>query len=186
VCVTTRTGGGNGFKLVRPCDNCPFRTDGEPYIRAERAVEIAQSLERGAMFPCHKTTVDVETDDGDERVTTPDSQFCAGALIAMERSGTSNQMVRIGERLGLFDAERLDMDSPVGDLRDFVERHAERVDDEPEPCGIADEGCLAPAGWMEGGAIVTNYDMEPTEPCPACGTMVCEACTCDCEVEDFG
>lgn len=146
-------------------------------------MEITHSLQRGAMFPCHKTTADVETDDGDERVTTPDSQFCAGALIAMEHSGVSNQMVRIGERLGLYDVNQMDMTSPVGTLDEFVARHNADAE-EIEPCSVADADCLAPAGWMEGGTIVHNYDMEPTTACEECGEYVCENCTCWCKERD--
>jgi len=34
-------------------------------------------------------------------------------LIVMERSGIRNQIMQIGQRLGLYDPDELDMDAPV-------------------------------------------------------------------------
>lgn len=165
------------FDLVRPCPQCPFRTDVGAYLRGDRAVEIAQSLARGADFPCHKTTV-TDPDDESQRAATGESQFCAGALIALERSDAPNQAMRFAERLGLYDPSKLDMDAPVGTLYDFQCHHAdEEPDDESEPCGVADMGCLAPAGYLEGGVVVRAVDTEPTTYCVLCDTSVCEACS---------
>lgn len=166
------------YDLVRPCANCPFRTDGHGYLRAERAREIARSLHGGAEFPCHVTTED--TDEGG-RVAVPTSHFCAGALIALEREGQPNQMMRIAERLGIYDASKLDMTSPVGTTKDFIARHTIDEDmEEGEPCEICGPGCEAPAGWMEGGAVVRNVvEAGVTQWCDDCQTTHCGACGCN-------
>lgn len=98
------------FNLKRPCPACPFRSDIEQYITDERKEEIADSLRAGADFLCHKT---IEHDEDGEGVRTRDSEFCAGALITMENEGFGNQLMRIGERLGMYRRDELDYDSPV-------------------------------------------------------------------------
>jgi hypothetical protein len=45
----------------------------------------------------------------------------------MEREGSFNQMMRIGERLGFYDPAALVMESPVrGSLADWVATHDSR------------------------------------------------------------
>jgi hypothetical protein len=99
------------FALKRPCSNCPFRNDRPGFLDRDRAQEIADSLEAGASFHCHKT-LEYSNDDGTATVSEYSKQ-CAGALILMEREDKPNQMMRIGERLGLYDRDQLDMDAPV-------------------------------------------------------------------------
>lgn len=184
------------YRLRRPCPHCPFRTDVPPYLRKERAQEIATSIARGATFPCHETTENDDEDAG--RVAVAGSQACAGAMIAMEKSAQPNQMMRVAGRLGMFDPTRLDLGAPVvGSLAAFV-RHHQGLDadgSEPEPCSIVEMGCEAPAGFMEGGTAVPNTEIEEgmTEPCVGCGEPVCESCSepredgricCNCAVYD--
>lgn len=70
----------------------------------------------GGSFPCHKTTIDTEDDDGlGDREVTPDSQHCAGALIFAEKNENATQLMRIAERLGLYDAKALMADKKVVD-----------------------------------------------------------------------
>lgn len=114
--------------LVRPCTNCPFRNDKPFYLGRRRRIEIAESLRRGAEFSCHKTTVQ---GDNDEVVRSGDEKFCAGAMIVLEKSEGPNQMMRIAERLGMYDYSKLKMESPVYDsLEEFCEG-----DPIPEPEG---------------------------------------------------
>jgi hypothetical protein len=99
------------YELTSPCDTCPFRRDVHPFIRPDRVLEIERGLERSE-FPCHKT-VDHENRDESTEI------HCAGALILLEKMQRPSQMMRISERLGLYDASKLDMDAPVYD--DFNE-----------------------------------------------------------------
>lgn len=107
---------------------CPFRIDCGGYLTKARAQQIGKALtENGGAFPCHKTTKCVEDDDGfSEMVTTESSQHCAGALLMLENEGRApeNQMVRIAERLGLYDHTKLDRSAPVvKSVAEFVQLH---------------------------------------------------------------
>lgn len=96
------------FEVTRPCSNCPFLKEGGIRLSRARAKEIGgMMLSRdGGTFPCHKTTVD--TEDGEDRMVGSESLHCAGALIFAEKQGFANQMMRIAERLGIYDASKLD------------------------------------------------------------------------------
>lgn len=127
------------FKLKRPCRNCPFRTDVPGYLRRGRTIEIATSIANGAMFPCHETTIDDLDSDEGENMIGPDSQFCAGALLVMENEGHLNQLARIGERLGYYDAAKMDRTAPVvASFRAFIDHHGED-DDKLVPCPACGE-----------------------------------------------
>lgn len=103
------------YDLRKPCDLCPFRNDDKRlYVDTERLAEFAAGA-----FCCHKTT---ESDDDGSFTPKPDSQHCAGALIFLEKQNPPNQMMRIAERLGLYDRTKLDMDAPVfGSLEEVEE-----------------------------------------------------------------
>jgi hypothetical protein len=65
-------------------------------------------------FHCHKTGTIAEGADGSEDfVATKDSLHCAGALIFLEKRNAPNQIMRIAERLSLYDRTKLDMKAPV-------------------------------------------------------------------------
>lgn len=101
------------YNMSSPCPECPFRNDRPGYLTKARVIEIQRGLVRGE-FPCHKTTESVETDEGQcDRAITAASKHCAGALILMENTGDVSQMVRIAERLGMYDADDLDLTAPV-------------------------------------------------------------------------
>lgn len=87
------------YSMTTPCDNCPFRSDVDPYLRHDRVREIERGLERGE-FPCHKTT---KYNDEGETVESKNGIHCAGALILMMKEDRSSQMMRIAYRLGMFD-----------------------------------------------------------------------------------
>lgn len=103
------------YGMTTPCPQCPFRCDIPAYLNKARVREIERSLDRGT-FPCHKTTT--HDDETGEAVHSSDEVHCAGALILMEKEGRASQMMRIAERLGMYDASKLDMDAPVFDSFD--------------------------------------------------------------------
>lgn len=115
------------YSMVRPCDTCPFRHDVPGFLRNERAEEIAGALfDLDECFPCHKTVeFDERDDDNDaEGQSFTAGQHCAGAMILLERYGRGNQLMRIAERLRLYDRRKLDMTAPVFQTREaFVEHH---------------------------------------------------------------
>ena len=107
------------FDLVKPCSDCPFRTDKAFYLRSGRAEEIAASLESGKTFSCHKTTMH---DDDGEYAQRDKEQHCAGATIILEKIEIPNQLMRIFERVNGYDRTKLAMDSPVFEcLQDWVD-----------------------------------------------------------------
>lgn len=111
------------YTKTSPCDNCPFRSDRPFHLGKGRVREIERGLERGD-FPCHKTTVDGDDDEEgcSTRRSTDKSLHCAGALILLEKLEQPSQMMRICERIGLYDRTKLDMDAPVYDSWDEMAR----------------------------------------------------------------
>jgi len=97
------------FTMKEPCTHCPFRNDIRAYLNEERVEEILQSLDRET-FACHKT---IEHDDDGEGVYLKNTQHCAGALILLEKVDKPGQIMRIAERLGLYDRHKLNMNAPV-------------------------------------------------------------------------
>lgn len=162
--------------MKTPCEHCPFRTDIEGYLRGDRVREIAESLFRGASFPCHETTEAWEDDDGDDDMhETEKSQQCAGAEIFLAKQGMSTQMGRIAQRLGIKVA-KLNMKAPVcGSVAEMLKVHGE---DEPEgePCSVCDEDCEAPAGYGVGDGVIPG-DSSAEFTCDECSEPVCGACS---------
>lgn len=113
------------FDLKRPCTHCPFRYDIPGYLTQAKAEEIIESIAyRDESFPCHKTLDFNNTDEEGDAITTGEEQHCAGALILLEHMDSPNQMMRIAERIGLYDRRKLDMESPVfDDEYAFTEHH---------------------------------------------------------------
>ena len=109
------------FDLTRPCADCPFRTDKPFYLHPDRAREIAASE---GQFKCHKT---LDYADDDSPSDTENTQACAGAILMQEHEERPNQMLRIAERLGLYDATKMDRSAPVfKSRRAFIAANAKR------------------------------------------------------------
>lgn len=118
------------FKLRKPCTACPWRSDRHPFFGISkngyaRTLELTESLQGNHVFPCHKTATWEDTDDGDiKQVQNEKTQACAGALITMEKSDHPGNLLRIAERLGLYDRNTLDMTQPTyGSLEEWAETH---------------------------------------------------------------
>lgn len=99
------------YTMTSPCEQCPFLAT--PNMKRgftlQRLKEFAESE-----FPCHQTASSVEDEDGFSEYRANDkSVHCAGALIFNEKRGYANQMMRICERLGVYDAGKLDMGAKV-------------------------------------------------------------------------
>jgi hypothetical protein len=96
--------------MTTPCDQCPFLIgSGFTY----RSLVAHASGE----FPCHKAC---EVDEDEESETygayverNDNTPHCAGALIFLEKQNKPHQMMRICERLRLYDHRKLNMDAPV-------------------------------------------------------------------------
>lgn len=92
------------YTLYKPCDACPF-------LKGSGFKLPALKRHAAGEFACHKTC----TLDDTEGVFEPrkNSPHCAGALIFLEKRGQPNQMMRICERLGMYDRSKLDMTAEV-------------------------------------------------------------------------
>jgi len=127
------------FNLKSPCKDCPYRTDKEPFITQGRAEELARALLGDGFFYCHKYVdydlveeseplddIDAEEQmEGEFYAGTESDQMCAGSMIMLEHMGQANQMMRIAERLGMYDHTQMDMEAPVFKSSDeFIKHHA--------------------------------------------------------------
>jgi hypothetical protein len=111
------------FDLIRPCDNCPFRTDLQsgPYIRAGMVRDVLGSPDgRGEeffpafSFACHKT---IDYSRGNAGRVHRKSQHCAGAAIILMRENKPNGAMQLAQRLLDWDPSKLDMTAPVYESR---------------------------------------------------------------------
>lgn len=103
------------YDMREPCDACPFRKNSG--FSFGKLLQFA----RGE-FPCHKAC-DVD-DEGNYVKRNSKTPHCAGALIFNELREQPHQMMRICERLGMYDRTKLNMEANVGsepdDYRDAV------------------------------------------------------------------
>ncbi len=102
------------FDLVRPCADCPFRSDRPGYLRADRVRGIlgggkGRHWWPAVSFPCHKTIDYAETGT----MIPPSAQQCAGLMIILHRENRPNDAMQIAQRLGLWNPAKLDMSAPV-------------------------------------------------------------------------
>ena len=105
------------FDRKKPCPSCPFRTGEKAvrYLGEERAREIADSLLGDATFTCH--------DDID--LSKSKRQHCVGAMLMLEKQNRPNQMMRICERIGMYDRTALiGHDDVFDDFDEWVECQA--------------------------------------------------------------
>lgn len=99
------------YSMTKPCDACPFLDT--PNMKRGFTLRRLKEFASG-QFPCHQTADAVEDEDGfSEYQANDNSLHCAGALIFNEKRDTPNQMMRICERLGVYDRTKLDMDASV-------------------------------------------------------------------------
>jgi hypothetical protein len=97
------------YDKTSPCNLCPFRNDSKRLtVDPERLAEFA-----AGEFVCHKTAEYRDGDDEGGYYAKADSQHCAGLLIFLEHLEEPHQMMRICERLGMYDARKLNMNAPV-------------------------------------------------------------------------
>lgn len=90
----------NPFRLVAPCDNCPFRRDVTPYLSPGRIDLIRESLTvREQWFPCHKTTT-TAAEDGNSAV-------CVGSLKLVEKMNLRPRFWRQAIALRLYEPGKL-------------------------------------------------------------------------------
>lgn len=94
------------YDMKKPCECCPFRRGTAMRLTEGRVAEVVGGMlsTGGGEFPCHRTIE--HTDDGGYREKEK-AKHCAGALIFAEKNETATQMMRLCERLGMYDPEAL-------------------------------------------------------------------------------
>jgi hypothetical protein len=97
------------YQMTTPCDACPFLKEHAKAYGVKRLREFASGE-----FHCHKTGILDESEEGSgDYLPTENSSHCAGALIYLEKRNKPHQMMRICERLGMYDRSKLDMEAEV-------------------------------------------------------------------------
>lgn len=94
------------FKLKKPCKDCPFLKNSPIGLSEDRLPSIVDDLINDHVFHCHKTvdySKQFDEEAGNISHYTEKNQFCAGAMIFLEKLERPNQMMRIGERMGHYD-----------------------------------------------------------------------------------
>lgn len=89
-----------------PCKQCPFLNEYKKGYSLKRLREFASGE-----FPCHKSA-EVNEETGDFEATKK-SVHCAGALIFLEKRNQPHQMMRIAERLGMYDYTKLNLKADI-------------------------------------------------------------------------
>lgn len=107
------------YNMTEPCDACPF-LKGSGFA-LQRLIEHASGD-----FPCHKAC-EVEEETGNFVARNDKTPHCAGALIFNEKRNQPHQMMRIAERMGLYDRSKLNMQAPVGTTVPHFKRAAKKA-----------------------------------------------------------
>ena len=91
------------FDHLKPCNDCPFRRENFISLTPGRVDEVAGNMisSAGKTFTCHKSIYPRK------KIAKKDHQHCGGALIFAEKNGIATQMMRIAERLRIYDPARL-------------------------------------------------------------------------------
>lgn len=127
------------YDMKKPCECCPFRRGTAMRLTVGRVREVVGGMLRsnGGEFPCHRTIEHLTDDHGEDagfREKNGKGKHCAGALIFAEKNGAATQMMRICERIGMYDARTLMADKEVVDsvFDDFGEALDHLTSPQPE------------------------------------------------------
>ena len=103
------------YTMKEPCNACPF-------LIGSGFTYHSLTQHASGEFACHKTC-ELGEDSGTYEPKKK-SLHCAGALIFLEKQERPHQMMRICERLGMYDRTKLNMDaSVVGKPSDCTRRN---------------------------------------------------------------
>jgi hypothetical protein len=91
--------------MTEPCDACPF-------LKGSGFTFSSLVAHASGEFACHKTCN--LSDSSGNYEPHKKSLHCAGALIFNEKRDAPHQMMRICERIGMYDMRKLNMDANVG------------------------------------------------------------------------
>lgn len=97
------------FDLKKPCAECPFIKSNKYYFSKSRSKEIIKATS----FTCHKTS------------NLKIKQSCAGRMILLERENKPDQMMRVAERLNLYDRNNLEINNEnvFDTIQEFIDHN---------------------------------------------------------------
>lgn len=107
------------YNMTEPCDACPF------LIGSGFGFDSLMEHASGE-FACHKAC-DLDEEGVYVEKKNGKTPHCAGALIFLEKREQPHQMMRVCERIGLYDRTKLNMNANVGSKRkDYDTRKPQR------------------------------------------------------------
>ena len=103
------------YAMTEPCDACP-------YLNGSGFTWRSLVQHASGEFACHKTC-ELSGESGTFEPKEK-SLHCAGALIFLEKQNAPHQMMRICERIGMYDRTKLNMAAPVVESPEDCRRSA--------------------------------------------------------------
>lgn len=97
------------YRMTTPCDQCPFL---KPSVSGMRFPVKSLWAHASGEFACHKAC-DLNEETSEYEARGDETPHCAGALIFLEKRDRPHQMMRIAERLRMYDRSKLNMNAPV-------------------------------------------------------------------------
>jgi len=94
------------FKAKKPCNNCPFLKNSPMFLEEERLPGIVKHLDNNGIFHCHKTInyeEQIDDETGEMTKGSKRNQFCAGAIIYLEKHNRPNSPLQVSQRAGWYD-----------------------------------------------------------------------------------
>lgn len=109
------------FNIKKPCADCPFIKGGhmlESLSDGRMEDILTDVFYKDGFFSCHKT-VDYTSDISK---LTPKSNFCAGALLALDKANLTNANLntRLGRMLKVYDPKNLEGHDIVIEPTDYI------------------------------------------------------------------
>ena len=94
----------NMYRVLEPCNNCPFTDDGKKiHLNKGRVDSIKEDLIKHPdnSFTCHKTVYNLDVDMNEITDYKQERKMCAGAFLYLKSIKKPNTMMVLAQRIGL-------------------------------------------------------------------------------------
>lgn len=94
----------NMYRVLEPCNNCPFIDDGKKiHLNKGRVDSIKEDLLKHPdnSFTCHKTVYNLDIDMNEITDYKQERKMCAGAFLYLKSIKKPNTMMILAQRIGL-------------------------------------------------------------------------------------
>ena len=94
----------NMYRVLEPCNNCPFMDDGKKiHLNKGRVDSIKEDLlkHQDNSFTCHKTVYNLDIDMNEITDYKQERKMCAGAFLYLKSIKKPNTMMILAQRIGL-------------------------------------------------------------------------------------